>query len=193
MSNAGDKATLLALAARVRVLEEHGGGDSETRDAVAALRAEVEVLSQGVVGITDTLRDLSSRQEAEEFPPILWGDLDDTATAAEESELREWLRTVLLPRFPDSATGLRPCWAMHPQAVEALTQARDTWRMHWGPETTDPDARARWMTDTLPDLMGQVSAAFGSCSTEHHDRVTATGDRLEALLRGRPVSQPVSP
>lgn len=100
--------------------------------------------------------------------PIEWPALSTPERAEAMAALQDWMRTVLFPGFPTDAAVVKPCWAEHPVAVDALTLGWQTWTAAWS-SPAEPTQRAQWMNMWRPAMREQLTRELQSCK-QGHDR-----------------------
>jgi hypothetical protein len=89
---------------------------------------------------------------------------------AEQVRITKWI-TETLVRYPHVFRRLRPCWAQHTYAIDALSAASETWESAYGPRGS-AELRSLWLDRWLVALERQLSHALGECSSGHEpDRV----------------------
>jgi hypothetical protein len=64
-----------------------------------------------------------------------WKEFSDQERAHALGELDRWIRTTLV-RYPRTIYRMRPCFAEHRYALDALTAAYGTWLLAMGPKAS---------------------------------------------------------
>lgn len=160
-----DPDAIAALAVQVTALRGQVSLIKKRLDAAglkdgADLAARVDELARTVAETLDTA--------APRGPAALrWDAMDAETRHATLAGLTEWVRTVLLPWYPDC--GLRNCWAAHPQAVIEVGNVWTEWR-HVYEQKRPPIASAldwhdRWLPNALRRIDLITRGCVGGCST----------------------------
>lgn len=106
-----------------------------------------------------------------------WVDMSRDQARAMWNELTEWLRTLLLARYPRRAVVITSCWYRHPEAVEQLTWLHACWRATYRNPQALPRDAAEWHLRYLPAAISQLAQILAACRSGGH-RSAAVPDVL---------------
>jgi hypothetical protein len=159
-----DSASIAALAVQVTALRGQVSLINKRLDAAgtgdgADLAARVDELARTV---SEALDGAAPRGPA----ALRWDTMDEEARRARLAELAGWVRTVLMPWYPDC--GLRDCWPQHVQAVIELGNLWTEWR-HIYEQRRPPiglalDFHDRWLPNTMRRIEQITRHCIGGCS-----------------------------
>jgi len=148
--------------------DDTGGEITRLRHAVTLLAEDVATLLRD----TETLPSLPC-----------WVDLDAEAADAAWERLRDWVRDVLLVRYPRITERrlLPPCWYRHPEAVERLSWLHVTWCHAYRNPDLPPTAAAEWHVRWLASLLTWSKDHLSSCGDGHdeHDDSAAPAPAVD--------------
>lgn len=140
---------LLALAARLRAVEERQDADVEVAGA-----------------INDKLDELLAEQAAAPSN-FHWPDLPDDERQAKWTGFLAWVQNVLIARYPDAADTLLACWWEHTEVVDEVTSCWFTWLGAYKNGQAAGTDSGNWHRTYLPGMLGRVEAALNSCGRGH--------------------------
>jgi Domain of unknown function (DUF4913) len=154
-----------------------GGGDlSALWEIVGQHTEDIDALRDAVAHLS---HDIAQLAPAETTRPSAysWADLDAPAATNAWAELRSWVDTILVVRYPHTATGKNArlvcsCWYRHPYAVEEITALYVAW-LHAYRDPTAPSTAPNDWQRRLSDACGRVSQHV-QCAKEHADDKTTT-------------------
>lgn len=163
--------------------ESDPGGDiPRLREAVVHLAADVSSL----------LRDTES------LPSLpCWVDLDAEAAGKAWQLLHDWVRDVLLVRYPRITERelLPPCWYRHPEAVEQLSWLHITWCHAYRNPDLPPTAAAEWHVRWLEHVLSWLKSNMSCANGHEEDGVDtapqAVDDGFAAFVRADVADRPL--
>src|SRR3954447_19537142 len=112
---------------------------------VADLRDQLAAIATGVTQLRAAVETLAAADDTTAEPIWCWSDLDAESAERAWVELTAWLETVLLPRYPDAARVLYPCWYRHPNVLDSLTALYATWRAAYRTRKAPVVLAASWL------------------------------------------------
>ncbi len=122
--------------------------------ATLVLRAEVKALAR-------TLNEALTRHRLKPPPAPYWLGLEAAEHHRRLAELRSWVEDFLQVHYPGYASGLRACWANHPEAVWELSTLMTEWLRVYGDEDhRDLGAALWWHERWLPGVLARLGRAI---------------------------------
>jgi hypothetical protein len=95
-----------------------------------------------------------------------WSTLEPAAAETAWTALTDWMRDVLVIRYPDAERALYP--SQHIDVVDAVTALHATWREAYEhPHARAVDA-ATWLDRWLPSALRQIRDGLRGCSRTDH-------------------------
>ena len=161
------------------------------REAVAGLSAlgdlttladRVAHLEEAFGSVAARLEDLPSERKAKRVRVWSWPDLNAQEAVQAWAALSDWMRDVLLPRYPDVERILYPCWYRHPKVLDALTALYAAWVAAYRNPTASPSDAAAWLNTWLPAMLGHMKDDLVLCNRHQHHRPLAQSQDVEKLF-----------
>lgn len=139
-------------------------------------------LHKAVIDLAEDINNLAAGLAAADFRPPCWVDLTQEEAVDAWRELYEWLRDVLLARYPITEEQIPPCWYLHPAAVEELSWLHTAWCAAYRNTKASPTAAGEWHDRWLPGVLRRVGDDWASCGKraggQHEEWNTTTKRRL---------------
>jgi hypothetical protein len=151
MAEADDAVSLAAELIRVEARLD------EMVQNVAALTENVDVLVEAHAHAS-----AARRQRA-----WWWPDLDTDAGAQRLAVLTAWVDAGLLARSPEDRRRVRPCWYLHPAAVDELTVLYAAWFNAYRDPRGTPSAALEYHDRWKPNGLKRVGEILASCARSH--------------------------
>src|SRR3954469_7691468 len=158
-------------------------------DALAALVLDVAELQEQQADISGAIADLRAQLEdlaadsaAGKQRIWCWPDLDAEAAAVAWTVLTEWLRDVLVVRYPDAERVLYPCWYRHPDVLDSVTALYATWLAAYRDPKATVVLAATWLERWLPAALRQIREALRPCERGSHTGVAPRAGDVAQLF-----------
>lgn len=157
-------------------------GEQTTAD-FDALQERLGELDQRVNQLAGHLGRLLAERKPRGEQAWWWPSLDKQQAAQAWETLACWVNECLIPRFPEHARTLRPCWRRHADVVDELTALRVLWVDAYTNPQARPMAAAEYRGRWVPQAMDRIEKAFRTAHCTPNSRSTH-GDDPDAPLPG---------
>ena len=101
--------------------------------------------------------------------PWWWPDLDTDAGAQRLAVLTAWVDDGLLARSPEDRRRVRPCWYLHPAAVDELTVLYAAWFNAYRDPRATPTAALEYHDRWKPNGLKRIGEILASCARSHSE------------------------
>jgi hypothetical protein len=163
----GDPASLPALAVQISTLRR------EVTSLAASLSALTSTQHEHATAVAD-ITELRSQldhilaaltPDAQPLsPPWFWLTMTQQDRDEKDSELCDWVDTVLRTQYPSYLTGqIRPCWPRHPEARWELTCLYQLWTQAYLSTQPSTQHAAEWHDRWLPGVLHRLAPIMRHC------------------------------
>src|SRR3954471_4499848 len=135
---------------------------------VAELREQLAEIAETVAQLRESLEALTEGDRPGKYRAWCWPDLNAAEAQRAWIELTDWLRVVLLPRYPETVRVLFPCWYRHPSVLDSLTALYATWRAAYRSPKAPAVLAASWLDRWLPAALRQIRSGLQGCDPRSH-------------------------
>jgi hypothetical protein len=171
------------------------------------LPARIDQLADRMETVTKAVQALTDAAQPAKIHVWDWTRLNAEEAGDAWKELLDWMRTWLVPRGGLQATvrvGWKPCWFLHPSAVEDMSVLYACWRHAYQDPKAAPTRAAEWWDRWLPHTLQRITTATNDCQHPyrpddgHRDTSGLPGpltddEQLSAFIATDQASRPPAP